>query len=97
MKVLDNTSPLLVQAVLTGKSFASATLIYNKPVGDHQETYFTITLPNALLTSVQESGSNENPVESVSLMASTMTLSYWPEKDDGTLGDPIVTTVACPK
>ncbi len=97
MKVLDNTSPLLVQAVLLGKSFASATLIYQKPFNEKQQTYFSITLPNAVLTSVQESGSNENPSESLSLMASTMTLSYWPQNADGSVGDPVVTSVTCSK
>lgn len=97
MKALDKTSPLLFQAVLAGQVFASARLTYTKPVGAAQQTYFTLTLANAVLTSVQESGSNENPTESISLQSNTMTLSYWPEKDDGTLGTPVVTNVACPK
>ncbi len=95
MKVLDKTSPVLFQAALAGRPFATAVLAYDKPVGDKQLTYFTLTLENALLTSVQESGSNENPTESVSLKASTMTLSYRPQKDDGSLGDAVVTKLDC--
>lgn len=96
-KSVDETTPQLAQAVLLGQPMTTATLIYTKPVGDHQQTYFTITLPNAVITSDQISGSSENPAESVSLKAGTMTISFWPEKDDGSLGDPVVTTVACPK
>jgi type VI secretion system secreted protein Hcp len=96
MKVLDQTSPLLFQAAVTGRPFATAVLAYDKPVGAQQETYFTLTLENALLTSVQDSGSNENPTESVSLKSSTMTFSYRPQKPDGSLADPIVTRVTCP-
>jgi len=96
MKVLDQTSPLLFQAAVTGKPFATAVLSYDKPTGAVQQTYFTLTLENALLTSVQESGSNENPTESVSLKSSTMTFSYRPQKPDGSLADAIVTRVTCP-
>jgi type VI secretion system secreted protein Hcp len=85
MKVLDQTSPLLFQAAVTGRPFATAVLAYDRPVGAEQQTYFTLTLENALLTSVQESGSNENPTESVSLKSSTMTFSYRPQKPDGSL------------
>lgn len=96
MKVLDETSPLLFQAALTGQPFAKAILSYDKSAGDKQQTYFTLTLENALLTSVQLSGSSENPTESVSLKASTMTIAYWPQKGDGSLGDPVTTKVNCP-
>ena len=96
MKFLDQTTPQLVQAVVLGQTFTSAVITYTKPVADTQQTYFTITLPNAMLTSDQMSGSNENPAESVSLKASTMTISFWPQKPDGSLGDPVVSTVSCP-
>jgi type VI secretion system Hcp family effector len=95
-KFLDQTTPQLAQAVVLGQTFTSAVVTYVKPVAGTQQTYFTITLPNATLTSDQLSGSNENPSESVSLKASTMTLTFFPQKADGTLGDPVVSTVSCP-
>lgn len=96
MKALDKTSPLLLQAVLTGRPFTTAVLVYDRTSGDKLQTYFTLTLENAVLTSVQDSGSNENPTESVSLKSNSMIAKYWPEKGDGTLGDPIVTKLTCP-
>lgn len=96
MKALDKTSPLLLQAVLAGQPFTKAAVVYDKYVGDKLQTYFTLELENAVLTSVQDSGSNENPTESVSLKSNSMIAKYWPEKADGTLGTPIATKLTCP-
>jgi type VI secretion system Hcp family effector len=95
MKVADRTTPLLVQAVFTGRVFPTATVVYDKPVGDRQQDYFTIQLSNATIASVQESGSNENPTESVSFVATDYTFSFRPEKDDGTLDNPVVFSGSC--
>ena len=95
MKVVDQTTPLLAQAVFTGKVFPTATVVYDKPVGNHQEDYFTIQLSNATIASVQESGSSENPTESISLVGTSYTFSFKPEKDDGSLLDAVVFTGSC--
>ncbi len=94
-KVLDVASVPLIQAVFTGQIIPHVTLIYDKPVGDKQQTFFTLTLSNAIVTSVQESGSNENPTESVSFSATTFAYSFSPEKDDGSLGKPLTFTGSC--
>jgi len=47
--------------------------------------YFKIELTDALITSVQLSGSSENPVESVSFAYQKIVVAYNPEGDDGTL------------
>lgn len=96
MKALDKTSPVLLQAVLTGRPFTTAVLVYDRTNGDQRQTYFTLTLENAVLTSVHESGSNENPTESISLKSNSMIARYWPELPNGTLGDPVVTKLTCP-
>jgi type VI secretion system secreted protein Hcp len=85
MKVLDKTSPLLFDDCVTGNILATVTLFYDKPVGDQQEDYFKITLTNALITSVQQSGSSENPVESLSFAYQQIKVSYNPEGADGKL------------
>jgi type VI secretion system secreted protein Hcp len=59
--------------------------LYDKPVGDKQQDYFRIWIKDALITSVQLSGSNENPTESVSFAFQAEEIAYRPEKDDGTL------------
>jgi type VI secretion system secreted protein Hcp len=85
MKVLDATSPLLVDHCATGNIFKQVHILYDKPVADKQDDYFRIWLKDALITSVQLSGSNENPTESVSFAYQGIEVAYKPEKDDGTL------------
>ncbi len=84
MKVLDKTSPTLFDHCVLGTYLKKVDLIYDKPMGDKQEDYFKIHLEDALITSVQLSGSNENPTESVSFAFSKIKVSYNPE-DDGKL------------
>ena len=85
MKVLDKTSPLLFDHCVTGNILPTIDLFYDKPVGDSQADYFKIELTDALITSVQLSGSSENPTESVSFAYQKIVVAYNPEGDDGTL------------
>jgi len=96
LKVLDVTSPVLAASV-GGPPFSEVRIEYDKPVGDHQEVYFVLTFKNAQITSVQDSGSNENPTESVSFAPTSVGISFKPEKDDGTLGPAVTTVVQCTK
>src|ERR1700739_4409807 len=66
MKVLDKTSPDLFQHCTTGDFLSKVDLIYDKAMGDQQEDYFKLSMQDALITSIQFSGSNENPTESIS-------------------------------
>jgi len=81
MKVADKTSPLLFDDCVTGNIYKTVDVIYDKPVGDSQEDYFKIHMENAMITSVQLSGSNENPTESVSFAYGKIKVSYNPEED----------------
>jgi len=85
MKVLDKTSPVLSQHCWSGDILSKVYIIYDKPIGTEQADYYRIYLQDALITSVQESGSNENPTESVSFALQAVEVAYKPEKDDGTL------------
>jgi type VI secretion system Hcp family effector len=84
MKVTDKTSPLLFDDMATGNVFDKVDLYYDKPMGDKQEDYFKIHLEKVLITSVQLSGSSENPTESVSFAYAKIKVSYNPE-EGGTL------------
>jgi type VI secretion system secreted protein Hcp len=86
MKVLDATTPLLCDHCATGNILAKVYIVYDKPVGDAQADYFRIWIKDALITSVQLSGSNENPMESVSFAFQGVEIAYKPEADDGSLG-----------
>ena len=59
MKVLDKTSPLLCDHCASGDILSKVYIVYDKPVGTEQQDYFRIYLKDALITSVQLSGSNE--------------------------------------
>lgn len=85
MKVLDKTTPLLVDHCASGNILSKVYILYDKPVGDKQQPYFRVWLKDALITSVQLSGSNENPTESVSFAFQGVEIAYAPEKDDGSL------------
>src|SRR5262249_1597983 len=82
MKVLDKTSPLLFDDCVTCNILTKVTLIYDKHTGDKHEDYVKLELSNALITSVQQSGSNENPTESVSFAFGKIKVMYNPEGED---------------
>ena len=86
MKVLDKTSPLLFDDCVTGNYLKKVDVIYDKPMGDSQEDYFKIHMEDALITSIQLSGSSENPVESISFAFSKVKVSYNPEEDGALKG-----------
>jgi type VI secretion system secreted protein Hcp len=85
MKVLDKTTPLLCDHCASGNILSKVYILYDKPVGDKQQAYYRIWIKDALITSVQNSGSNENPTESVSFAYQSVEVAYAPEKDDGSL------------
>ena len=85
MKVLDKTTALLCDHCASGNILPKVYIVYDKPVGDSQQDYFRVWCKDALITSVQLSGSNENPTESVSFAYQAVEVAYKAEKDDGTL------------
>lgn len=85
MKVLDKTTPLLCDHCASGDILKKVYILYDKPVATKQQPYFRVWLKDALITSVQLSGSNENPTESVSFAFQGVEVAYSPEKDDGSL------------
>jgi type VI secretion system secreted protein Hcp len=86
MKVVDKVSPLLFDDCVTGNYLKSVDIIYDKPMGDDQQDYYKIHLEDALITSIQHSGSHENPMESVSFAFSKIKVSYNPEEDGSLKG-----------
>jgi type VI secretion system secreted protein Hcp len=85
MKVLDKTSTTLFNHCCSGDILKKVIVLYDKPVGTEQADYYRVYLQDALITSVQHSGSNENPTESVSFAFQAIEIAYKAEKDDGTL------------
>jgi len=85
MKVLDKTSTTLFNHCCSGDILQKVIVLYDKPIGTSQADYYRVYLQDALITSVQHSGSNENPTESVSFAFQAIEIAYKAEKDDGTL------------
>jgi type VI secretion system secreted protein Hcp len=85
MKAVDKVSPLLFDDCVTGNILAKVEVIYDKPDGSAQADYYKILMENALITSIQHSGSSENPMESISFAFDKVKVSYAPE-EDGKLG-----------
>ncbi len=81
MKVTDKTSPQLFENCVTGDYIKTVDVQYFKPMGNKQDVYYKIHMENVIITSVQISGSNENPTESVSFAFAKVKVSYNPEKD----------------
>jgi len=80
MKAMDKVSPLLFDDCVTGNILKTVDLIYDKPMGDQQEDYIKYHMENALITSIQQSGSNENPTESISFAFDKVKVCYNPEE-----------------
>lgn len=85
MKVVDKTSPQLFEDCVTGDFYTKVDIIYDKPIADAQEPYYKIHMEDVLITSIQNSGSNENPMESISFAYAKIKVSYNPEDGTGKL------------
>lgn len=81
MKVTDKTSPNLFDACVSGDYIKTVDIQYFKAMGTKQDVYYKIHMEKVVVTSVQISGSNENPTESVSFAFAKVKVSYNPEKD----------------
>ena len=79
-KVTDKLTPALFEDCVLGTYLDEVDVIYDKPLGKGQEDYFKIHMEDALITSIQLSGSSENPVESISFAFSKIKVSYNPEE-----------------
>jgi type VI secretion system secreted protein Hcp len=86
MKVLDKTSPDLFQNCVTGDFLKKVDIVYDKAMGTQQEDYYKLSMENALITSIQWSGSNENPTESITFAFKKIQVCYNPEEDGALKG-----------
>ena len=83
MKSVDKVTPLFFDDCVTGNILKKVDIIYDKASGDSQVDYYKISLVDAIISSIQNSGSSENPTESISFAFHKLKLSYAPEKIEG--------------
>ena len=88
---VDKASPLLMQAVLSGRSFAKATLTCRKIGEDGSSPYLTIEMEEVIVTAcaIDNSGGRDQFAESVSLNFARYRETYTPQMADGTAGAPV--------
>jgi type VI secretion system secreted protein Hcp len=88
MKKTDNASPTLFNASCRGTHYPKAHVVLRK-AGGKQTNYIQFDFVEVMIESIQWSGSSggdDSPSESASFAYGTLTLSYWPQKPDGTQG-----------
>jgi type VI secretion system secreted protein Hcp len=84
---MSKASPLLLQAVSTGKHIKQADLVARKAGGKQQE-YLKIKFTDVLISSYQSGdsqGGDDIPVEQVSLNFAKINVEYADQKEDGSL------------
>jgi type VI protein secretion system component Hcp len=63
--------------------------------GEGPQRTFQVKLTNARIATIATSTTTDQLAEHLTLAAETSTLSYWPQRPDGSLGPPVAATVAC--
>jgi len=91
-KPLDRSGPLLWAAAVTGQVFSEIRIDILKD-GDIPLRFYTLTLTNASVVAI--TSSPNVLTDSLTLAGSSATLSYYPQKPDGSLGPAITSTVSC--
>ncbi|MEO8677085.1 MAG: type VI secretion system tube protein Hcp [Casimicrobiaceae bacterium] len=97
-KAFDRASPPLITAVMTGQRFQKGQIDFVKVGGDTATTFLKYELQDVIVSSVQDSGAeggDGTPMEGIALNPGRMTISYYPQTDKGTPGQPVVTSVNC--
>jgi type VI secretion system secreted protein Hcp len=86
----DKASPVLMMNCATGEHIKEGLITVRKAGGGKQggQEYYKIKLTDILISSFQNSGDAQSdvPMETISLNFATVTFSYQPQNDDGTLG-----------
>lgn len=80
MKALDATSPYFFEKMLKSSPIKTLSLKYFKNINDTNAMYIEYKMTNAYITSIQQSGSSENPTESLSFNFDQIEFSYYKEK-----------------
>jgi len=98
VKHVDTASPGLADAVANGKPLNAATLVVRRSGAKDQTEYYKLTLTSLAVTGVDQAFSREgSAMEEVTLSPRFLTVSYVPQKADGSLGKAVETTLNCKK
>ncbi len=93
MKKSDGASPLLFQACCQGDHYATASVTLNKSGGKTPIDFIKYEFGEVYVDNIQWSGSSggdDTPMESVSFSFGKVSITYTPQKADGSKGSPAV-------
>lgn len=88
---VDSSVVGLFTGVASGREFGKATLDVVKG-GTRPLTFFRMDFFDSTLSSLQISGGGDLPIANASLRSGKITMTYWPQLKDGSLGGPIIGT-----
>jgi len=86
LKCVEKATPTLAQYCALGTAITTATLSCNKQAGDKKVEYLKVTFHNAVVTSLQQSGSggaSEPMMESLSLNYAGIEMDYTQQSNTG--------------
>lgn len=86
-------SPMLMMAVAKGQHIPKATLSVRK-AGTDQQDFYKVTLSDVMVSSYQSSGegTNDVPMDQVSISFGKIEYSYSPQSATGSLDKPLIAT-----
>ncbi|GLX77113.1 protein hcp1 [Thalassotalea insulae] len=89
-KLVDTTTPVLMQACANGEHIDEAVLTVRK-AGEEPVEYYVITMKKVMVTSVATSSADETQplMEEIVLNFREVDVHYLPQKEDGSVGEPI--------
>jgi type VI secretion system secreted protein Hcp len=93
MKKTDSASPLLFLACCQGDHYAKASVTLNKSAGKAPIDFVKYEFEEVYVDSIQwsgASGGDDSPMESVSFSFGKVSITYTPQKADGSKGSPAV-------
>lgn len=92
-QVLDSSTPPLFSRVASGEHIKNAKLSLTRPGDGRAQTYFTMLFGNVILSSLDLAGtSGVLPRVDGVFNYEVITMTYFPQKPDGSLGSPITAT-----
>ncbi len=96
VKQLDSSSPAITAAVATGQVFHEIDLVAVAS-SDRPITFLKFALHNALISSVTFGGDSSTSarVETLSVTAPRVDVTYWPQLPDGSRGAALTAIVDC--
>src|SRR5439155_22302397 len=92
-KTVDKATPNLMKFCMNAKVFPEVLLTCRKR-GEKPIEYLKVTMKNALVASVQDSGSGDGTpaMESISFAFTGVKVEYTPQKEDGTADGAVTMT-----